>query len=320
MDEERAQAGKVRDEPQTVSFGPFRFDRRGLLLSKDGTDLPIQPKPLTVLRCLIDRPGEVLLKDELMDLAWDDAAVTENSLAEAIRMLRQALGDDPRSPEYIETVHRRGYRFIAAVIASNEPLDEVPQSDADDAADGFRRPPPSTSRRHAAAASALIVVILSVGAFGVWSFIGGSPAQGEGVSRLTLMLPDAPIQLIGNFVSLSISPDGRTMVYKDSTGDLYVRDLESDAPQRIEGTHGARGAAISPDGREVAFFLNRSGPNGGRITFGLMRAPVKGGRPVQLVTVLGYPVGLGWGPDGTIRLRPSRVCGFCQTSLARRPC
>ena len=116
------EADAIRDEPEVVAFGPLQFDRRGLLLSKDGVALSVQPKALLVLRCLIDRPGKVVLKDELLDRVWDDAAVTENSLVEAIRLLRQSLGDDPRTPTYIETVHRRGYRFIAPVRAAGEAI------------------------------------------------------------------------------------------------------------------------------------------------------------------------------------------------------
>jgi len=244
MDEERAPTGKVGDQSQTVAFGPFRFDRRGLLLSKDGIDLPVQPKPLTVLRCLVDRPGEVLLKNELMDLAWDDAAVTENSLAEAIRMLRRALGDDPRSPEYIETVHRRGYRFIAPVTELRERPDEAAPSAALEA-DGRSWPlPQSTFARRSTAALSLIAVGLAVGAAGAGFFSSTASEDPESsLSRVALMLPDdAPVRVLRSFLNLSISPDGRTAVYEDPSGDLYARYMDNTAPQRIEAptAHGAR--------------------------------------------------------------------------------
>ena len=130
MNVNSADAGDVQDESEIVSFGAFQFDRRGLLLSTNGSRLPIQPKALLVLRCLVDRPGRVVLKDELMDLVWDDAAVTENSLVEAIRLLRLTLGDDPRSPTYIETVHRRGYRFIAPIDQHRERPGDVAFADS----------------------------------------------------------------------------------------------------------------------------------------------------------------------------------------------
>src|SRR5262249_13637892 len=61
------------------------------------------------------RPGEIVSKQELIETVWKDAFVSDTSLAEAISFLRQALGDDPQQPSYIQTVHRRGYRFLPAV-------------------------------------------------------------------------------------------------------------------------------------------------------------------------------------------------------------
>src|SRR5215208_3953119 len=102
-----------------ISFGPFAFDRQSRLLWRDGNEIALPPRVLGVLELLIDRPGEVVARQDLLDGVWKDAFVTDTSLAEAVSFLRQALGDDPQAPRYIQTVHRRGYRFLAA-------LSEVP--------------------------------------------------------------------------------------------------------------------------------------------------------------------------------------------------
>lgn len=98
-----------------VGFGPFRFDRGNGLLSRAGEELPLPPRALAVLSVLVERAGRVVGKHELLQVAWNGAYVTETSLSEAVSLLRQTLGDDSQHPIYIQTVHRRGYRFIAAL-------------------------------------------------------------------------------------------------------------------------------------------------------------------------------------------------------------
>src|SRR5262252_1197805 len=95
-----------------VSFGPFAFDPQSRLLWRDGAEIALPPRVLGVLEVLLERAGEVVARQDLLDRVWKDAFVTDTSLAEAVSFLRQALGDDPQSPRYIQTVHRRGYRFL----------------------------------------------------------------------------------------------------------------------------------------------------------------------------------------------------------------
>src|SRR5215471_6753803 len=100
-----------------ISFGPFAFDPQNRLLWRDDTEIALPPRVLGVLETLIERPGEVVARQDLLDRVWKDAFVTDTSLAEAVSVLRQALGDDPQSPTYIQTVHRRGYRFVAPLTS-----------------------------------------------------------------------------------------------------------------------------------------------------------------------------------------------------------
>ena len=99
-----------------IAFGPFVFDPDSRLLKRDGSELPLPPRVTGVLEVLLRRPGDVVLRQELMDSVWKDAFVTDTSLAEAVSVLRQTLGDDPQAPAYIQTLHRRGYRWVAPVV------------------------------------------------------------------------------------------------------------------------------------------------------------------------------------------------------------
>jgi pimeloyl-ACP methyl ester carboxylesterase/DNA-binding winged helix-turn-helix (wHTH) protein/predicted Ser/Thr protein kinase len=96
-------------------FGPFRLDSAAGQLRRGDAVVPLAPKAFTVLQHLVDRAGQLVTKDELLDLAWADVHVGDGALKVCIREIRRTLQDDPRTPTYIETAHRRGYRFIAPV-------------------------------------------------------------------------------------------------------------------------------------------------------------------------------------------------------------
>jgi DNA-binding winged helix-turn-helix (wHTH) protein/tetratricopeptide (TPR) repeat protein len=112
-----------------LAFGQFRLDRANALLWRGQERVVLAPKPFEVLCCLVERPGELVTKDELFDAVWSDLHVSESSLTVAINALRSALGDDRQAPHYIETVTRRGYRFIASVSAVQSSNIEQPLRD-----------------------------------------------------------------------------------------------------------------------------------------------------------------------------------------------
>ncbi len=99
--------------PGPVAFGPFVLDAAEARLSRDGAPLALNGRALSVLAALAARPGQLLVKDELLDAVWGHRHVSESVLKNAINTLRGALGDDAQAPRYVETVPRRGYRFIA---------------------------------------------------------------------------------------------------------------------------------------------------------------------------------------------------------------
>ena len=101
----------------TYRFGPFVLDGSSYRLARDGEPIAISPKIIDLLLYLAARPSTLVSKDELFKALWPDVAVTDNALTQAISELRQALGDDPVKPTYVQTVARRGYRFIAPVEA-----------------------------------------------------------------------------------------------------------------------------------------------------------------------------------------------------------
>jgi predicted ATPase/DNA-binding winged helix-turn-helix (wHTH) protein len=98
-----------------LAFGPFRFDVAQAVVWRDTHALRLSPKACAVLQMLVAQPGQVVAKGTLLEGVWPDVAVSEAVLAVCVGELRRAFGDTARAPHFIETVHRRGYRFIAPV-------------------------------------------------------------------------------------------------------------------------------------------------------------------------------------------------------------
>jgi len=109
-----------RQAKQLYEFGPFRIDIAERQLMRDGNTVSLTPKAFDTLMVLIENRGHLLEKKELMDRLWPDTFVEETNLSNNISMLRKVLGDDSGEHRYIETVPRRGYRFIAAVASLSD--------------------------------------------------------------------------------------------------------------------------------------------------------------------------------------------------------
>jgi DNA-binding winged helix-turn-helix (wHTH) protein/predicted ATPase len=103
-----------RVDPAAINFASFQLDLRGGRLLRNNEPIPLRPKTWSVLQYLAQRPGVLVSKNDLLDAVWGDVAVTESVLSKSIGELRVALGDNSRAPRLIETVSRRGFRFIAA--------------------------------------------------------------------------------------------------------------------------------------------------------------------------------------------------------------
>ena len=95
-----------------MNFGRFRLDPPNERLWLGEKAVALRPKAFAVLKHLVERRGQLVTKQQLLDTVWPETFVTDAVLKDSIRQLREALGDDASSPQYIETAHRRGYRFI----------------------------------------------------------------------------------------------------------------------------------------------------------------------------------------------------------------
>src|SRR5688572_356019 len=118
------QAGSARNGGEEYRFGPFVVDSSAYTLTRDGDPQALEPKAFAVLLHLLRHAGELVRHDELLDAVWGHRHVTPGVLTRAVAQLRHVLEDDPHRPQYIQTQHGLGYRFIG------EPRSGPPMPDA----------------------------------------------------------------------------------------------------------------------------------------------------------------------------------------------
>lgn len=232
-------------------FGGFHIDTRDRLLQRGGSVVPLKPKVLETLLVLIRRRGEVLEKDELIRELWPDTFVEEGNLTQNIYELRRALGESSAAPTFIETVPRRGYRFIAEVKETVDerpareieitPRTERPQGAADiipraakDEAQESPAPPSirrSGFKRRILAVSLFSVCLLSIAAV-YWQFraarghaVASQPVRSIAVLPFKALSPESDDDLLGagmadalitrlsNVKNLTVLPTGSVLGY-----------------------------------------------------------------------------------------------------------
>src|SRR5262245_32258566 len=98
-----------------LSFRGFRLDAKNAQLWRGTQEIALRPKAFAVLAHLLEHAGQLVTKQQLLDAVWPGTFVTDAVLKDSIRQLREALGDDADAPRFIETAHRRGYRFIGQI-------------------------------------------------------------------------------------------------------------------------------------------------------------------------------------------------------------
>lgn len=235
-------------EAKSYRFGRFTLDMRAGCLRLGDAVVPLRPKSFDVLVHLVRNPGRLVTKKELTESVWPDVAVTENSLVQCIKDVREALGDDGRA--MVETVAKRGYRFLPAVVeldAARLPASaSEPARTASSSASGAWAPggspaaapsAPSARSRRAASAVALAVAVAVLIAGGLWWELGtrAGSRSGEPEKRLSIaVLPfaEADTAASDDHLSRGISEDIAAALGRFS-------DLTVAAPRVVSRLHSA---------------------------------------------------------------------------------
>jgi DNA-binding winged helix-turn-helix (wHTH) protein/Tol biopolymer transport system component len=292
-------------------FGVFEVDAATGELRKQGMRLRLQEQPSQLLLMLLDRAGEVVSREEICRKLWpaDTFVDFDQSLGTALRKLRQALDDDADTPRYVETIPKRGFRFVAPV----ERISAIPEGTNTVRAS---EPPAPEAKRELYtiwAAPRVRLAAVFVTATVLCFFLGWLLHSRRATIDARYLLPIRssvlpPPNWSFEHSSFSISPDGTRLAFvavgPEGNDKLWIRTLSSSNAQQINGTDGALLPFWSPDNRRVGFFAA-----------GKLGAVDLESGAVRILAEAPFGRGGGaWSRDGTIVFSP-----FVTGSLYRIP-
>jgi Tol biopolymer transport system component/DNA-binding winged helix-turn-helix (wHTH) protein len=293
------------DKPK-YQFGPFELDAAEGTLARNGNRVKLQDLPCRLLIMLVERPGEVVSRDEIRQRIWsaDTFLEFDNSLGVAIRKVRDALGDNPETPRYLETVPRRGYRFSAPVTTLNGAGSRSSSLDSVSAAREETQGASWNDRKKIVIGAVVLVVTATIGS-AIYRFMWhkeapAPPYQSIRMTRLTNT---------GKSRMASISPDGKYVVHVIEDGgkqSLWVRqaatanNVQIVAPAEVQYF----GMTFSPDGNYI-YYVAAPKSASKAVAYQL---PVFGGTPQKVMEDVDAPIAVL--PDGSqmayIRFLPAK--------------
>jgi DNA-binding winged helix-turn-helix (wHTH) protein/Tol biopolymer transport system component len=276
----------VHNGNQTIRFGEFEADLHAGEIRKSGSRIKLQDQPFRVLQILLEHRGELVTREELQSRIWPEESFGDfdHAVNVAVGKLRAALGDSAENPSFIETVPRRGYRFVAG-------LDEAP-------VDTHPLPPAINGHRHSRATPVFNRALLAVLAVVIAAILVGS---GIFLGRRTTKWQPPDFRRLtasrGTVYSARFAPDGHSIIYAASW-DGEPTEIFSTDPKvpgaRSLGLSASQLLAVSSFG-EMAVLQ----PVDGRFLFGdrgtLGQVPLTGGSPRQLAESVDWA---DWSADG----------------------
>ncbi|MBA0088341.1 MAG: winged helix-turn-helix domain-containing protein, partial [Acidobacteria bacterium Pan2503] len=219
---------------QNVRFATFEVDLRAAELRKSGIKIKLQEKPFQILALMLERPGEFITRDELRKKLWpaDTFVDFDHSLGTAIAKLRQALGDSAQNPRFIETVARRGYRFVAPVTIANH----LPETQVDEVTNQIPRAPSGLDFRRVmlsvvaglVGGALLLTIVLAFDIGGAKEWLRSRTARTVQVQRIT--------DFVGVKESPAISPDSKTVAFVahvNGRKQIWIRLLTGGSPLQL---------------------------------------------------------------------------------------
>lgn len=273
-----------------VRFGEFEADLRSGEVRKAGSRVKLQDQPFKVLQILLENPGNIVSREELQSRIWPDDSFGDfdHAVNVAVGKLRTALGDSAENPSFIETVPRRGYRFVASVEgppARPRPAEQPAQPNPG----GDRKTPGRFGARRLARGFLAILVCTALLGAGVWLGRHSVRSQPAEIQRLTVMR--------GTVYSARFAPDGQNVIYAASWEGAPVEIFSTNLSfhgSRSLGLTGTDLLAVSSSG-EMAV-LQPTTPQFMTGMVGTMgQVPLTGGTPRQIAEKVEWA---DWSPDG----------------------
>lgn len=260
---------------EAFEFAEFSFDVREKILFRGAEKISMPPKTCELLAVLVENHGRLMTKDDLFRLVWADAFVEEANLSHHIAVLRKALGEDNNDRKFIETVPRRGYRFVAPVREDSATASvEVTVKESTqtrtlisaevETGDESKRLIEKSSIEKTGRNKSLILAAVLLLLAGVSSFLVFRWFNGPKTETLTAAPPEIKIKRLmpdDNTYAVSISPDGTSVVFMQSDSNsetMWRRQIASGEmtqllPTDSSGEFGIIATRFSPDGKWIYY-------------------------------------------------------------------
>jgi serine/threonine-protein kinase len=292
---------------QVIRFSTFELAPDSGELRKAGMRVPLQEHSRRVLLRLLERPGALVTREELRESLWpsDTFVDFEHGLNTAIKRLRDALGDSADAPRFIETLPRRGYRFIAAIGLDPQAVAAREQ-----------QKPSRTSRLGWMPIGLGIALLVSTVVLIMNVVPVRPPGSSDTLTHLNVVVTPAERLLTGDprerqrpsRTAIALTPDGRLLAFSGRRGDqrhLYLRPLDKGDAIEVKGTEGAGSPFFSPDGGWVGFWadgkIKKVRADGGPVIEVCATSPNGGDQPARYdPATSGEIVGASWGSSDTI--------------------
>lgn len=300
-------------------FGPYRLDTSERVLLRDGQPVPLTLKAFEVLLLLVENSGHIVAKDDLMNRVWANSFVEEGNLKVTVSMLRKALDDNHNGNRYVETVPRRGYRFVAEVqevtterinfvmherTRKTLTIDEVgialelPETQQPLSNHGLLH----KAKQHKLAVAVIGVLALTLSTAIIFVSVNyirsrlSAKKSAPPFSNFRIM----PLTTSGRSGEAAISPDGKYVAYVNSNGTnrtLWMRHISTASDTQVAGPPNVPIANLtfSPDG-DYLYYIAESEREDEKGTNWLYQIPVLGGTPRKLIRDIDSAVTLS--PDG----------------------
>jgi Tol biopolymer transport system component/DNA-binding winged helix-turn-helix (wHTH) protein len=263
--------------PEVFEFGDVTVDLRRVEVRRAGEAVPLEPKSFDVLRHLLENSDRLVTKEELLDVVWKGTFVTPNVLTRAVAQLRKALGDDAFEARYIETVARRGYRFIALDgVGANGDSRAVAAALEESAPPSAAGPRPGRPRRVGLVLTSLALAVAFAAVAGLWVTARN---RADWTGDTSFLTPRRLTAARDTYANPAVSPDGHAVAYvSDRSGseEIYVASLAPGSRELAITSDGDGNVepAFSADGQWLAY---RS-----RKRRGIWVVPSTGGAPRQV--------------------------------------
>ena len=290
---------------RVVRFGVFEVDLRTVELRKQGVRIRLPSQSFQVLEALLLRPGELVTREELKQKLWpsDSFGDFEHGLNAAVNRVRDALGDSSDNPRFVETLHRRGYRFIAPVESSQT---EQSPSATQQATQAPKASAVDTSRRWAIRPSMFALAAALLILAGTLYLVHRKSKVGQAAEPENQDVRVSPLTALPGYVGWpALSPDGKQVVFAWDGGrnaaksmfDLYIKVVGAERIEQL--THQPSETLVpawSPNGSAIAF-IRSNGPERGICTMSVLGGPEQ---RLDAFTddLFGAVSSLSWSPDG----------------------